>query len=410
MNNNDLQIIVAGHICLDITPKFTTEKGVKINDLFIPGKLLNMDKVNISTGGPVSNTGIALQKMGVKTKLMGKVGNDFFGSGVISLLKENGNDEGMIVMDGEQTSYTVVIVPPGIDRIFLHNPGANNTFKASDLDYKYIANAKLFHFGYPPLMEGMFENDGEQLAEMFMRVKELGVTTSLDMSIPDRNSKSGKVNWEKVLENTLPHVDIFLPSYEEIMYMIDREKFENMGGLSNPHDLLENFDSGLLSVLSDKLLSYGAKIVAIKCGEKGFYLRTAKKEQLLKIGITKPGDIKNWSSREIYEESYFVKDVASATGSGDSSIAGFLSSYINGLPIEKTIKMACAVGAQNVTMFDALSGIKDWEYTKDFIENNPPKNKLQLIQEMWMYIEAGNQWVGKNDVNFNKKLKRLTAL
>ncbi len=392
MKNTDYKVIVAGHICLDVTPKFLSPRGMPMSQLFVPGKLINMGEVNISSGGPVSNTGIALQKMGIKTKLMGKVGDDLFGNGLVGLLKEQNNHDGMIVMEGEQTSYTIVIVPPGVDRIFLHNPGANNTFVADDLDYDFIKNAELFHFGYPPLMQNMFRNEGQQLAEAFQRVKGLGVTTSLDMSIPDRNSESGQTDWDKVLEKTLPHVDLFLPSYEEIMYMIARDKFEQMGGNSNPHDLLEHFDPGLLSVLSDKLLNYGAKIVVIKCGEKGFYIRTAEKEKLLTIGKTKPADLDNWADREIHEESYYVKEIASATGSGDSSIAGFLSSYLNGLTIEQSVKMACAVGAQNITRFDALSGIQDWNYTKDFVFNAPAKNKLDLSTSGWKYKDGNQQW------------------
>jgi len=400
MEMENFDIVVAGHICLDVTPKFLSPRGTQPKDLFIPGKLVNMGEVNISTGGPVSNTGIALQKMGIKTKLMSKVGDDLFGSGIIKLLKERGNHEGMITMEGEHTSYTIVIVPPGIDRIFLHNPGANNTFVANDVDYEFVRKAKLFHFGYPPLMRNMYLNDGEELGKMFKRVKELGVTTSLDMSIPDRNSESGKINWHKALEKTLPHVDLFLPSYEEIIYMVAPDKFEQMGGISNPHDLLEHFDADLLHELSEKLLAFGAKIVAIKCGEKGFYVRTQNTEGLSKIGKAKPADLENWASREILEESYHVKEIASATGSGDSSIGGFLSSYMKGLTIEKTIKMACSVGAQNITRFDAISGIKDWEYTIDFVKRNPSKNKQQLESNSWKYAREHQHWIGKNDINY----------
>jgi len=395
MEMENFDIVVAGHICLDVTPKFLSPRGTQPKDLFIPGKLINMGEVNISTGGPVSNTGIALQKMGIKTKLMGKIGNDFFGSGVIDFLKKQDNHEGMIVMNGEETSYTVVIVPPGVDRVFLHNPGANNTFSANDLDYDFISKARLFHLGYPPLMKKLYSNDGKELAELFKRVKETGVTTALDMSIPDRHSESGKVNWEKILENTLPYVDIFLPSYEEIMYMIARDDFEKMGGNSNPHDLLDNFDERLLSTISDKLLSFGTRVAVIKCGEKGFYIRTATKDQLEKIGKAKPANLDNWANREIHEESYKVREIASATGSGDSSIAGFLSSYLNGLTIEQAVKMACAVGAQNITRFDALSGIKDWKYTEDFVVKKPEKNSLDLTPSGWNYNKELQQWEKK---------------
>ncbi|MFW6219010.1 MAG: carbohydrate kinase family protein [Bacteroidota bacterium] len=395
MEKSEYKVIVAGHICLDVTPKFLSPQGTPMDKLFVPGKLINMGEVNISSGGPVSNTGIALQKMGVNAKLMGKIGDDLFGNALYSLLKEQNNHEGMIMMNGEQTSYTIVIVPPGVDRIFLHNPGANNTFVADDLDYDYIKNADLFHFGYPPLMQNMFKNEGRQLAETFQKVKGLGVTTSLDMSIPDRNSESGKTDWENVLKKTLPNVDLFLPSYEEIIYMIARDKFDQMGGKSNPHDLLENFDPGLLSHLSDKLLDFGAKIVVIKCGEKGFYIRTANKETLENIGRVKPANLDNWANREIHEESYKVEEIASATGSGDSSIAGFLSSYLNGLTIEQAVKMACAVGAQNITRFDALSGIKDWKYTEDFVAKNPEKNSLDLTPSGWNYKKELQQWEKK---------------
>jgi sugar/nucleoside kinase (ribokinase family) len=390
----EYQVVVAGHICFDITPKFLSKKGTPMQELFIPGKLINMGEVNVSTGGPVSNTGIALQKMGVKTKLMGKVGNDYFGSGVIDLLKKQNNHDGMIVMDGEETSYTVVIVPPGVDRVFLHNPGANNTFGANDLDYDFIAKAQLFHLGYPPLMKNLYKNDGQELSEIFRRVKETGVTTSLDMSIPDRHSESGKVNWEKILEKTLPYVDLFLPSYEEITFMVAQEKFKKMVGNSNPHDLLDNFDESLLTDISNKILGFGAKVAVIKCGEKGFYIRTAKKEKLKTIGKAKPGNLDNWANREIHEESYHVEDIASATGSGDSSIAGFLSSYLNGLNIEQAVKMACAAGAQNITQFDALSGIKDWNYTQEFVNKKPNKNKLNLGNG-WTYINDTQQWERK---------------
>ena len=54
----------------------------------------------------------------------------------------------MILADQEKTSYSVVLAIPGIDRIFLHDPGANVNFSGSDLDFEAIKEADLFHFGY----------------------------------------------------------------------------------------------------------------------------------------------------------------------------------------------------------------------------------------------------------------------
>ena len=56
---------------------------------------------------------------------MGKVGDDLFGEGLLKLFAPYGADRGMAVVSGEETSYTVVLAPPGVDRIFLHNPAVD---------------------------------------------------------------------------------------------------------------------------------------------------------------------------------------------------------------------------------------------------------------------------------------------
>ncbi|MCG8402994.1 MAG: PfkB family carbohydrate kinase, partial [Firmicutes bacterium] len=296
----------------------------------------------------------------------------------------------------EQTSYTVVIVPPGLDRIFLHNPGANNTFCAADINYELVSRAKIFHFGYPPLMKRIFENEGEELIKIFKRVKKLGVTTSLDMSLPDASSESGNVDWEKVLEKLLPFVDIFIPSVEETMFMISRGDFDYLNENANGQDILENLDINALQGLGEKLMSYGTRIAVIKCGIKGYYIQTQSKDVLQGMGRAKPADLDNWSGRELHEESFHVPDVVSATGSGDTSIAGFLASILNGKTIEESIRTACAVGGQNVQAVDAISGIKTWDETLGMIPGWK-KNSLSVNGSYWKYDGIKHVWVGQKD-------------
>lgn len=395
-NKEEIQVVVAGHVCLDVIPSFKKTDKTRIDEIFVPGKLVNMGSAAVSTGGPVSNTGIALSILGINTKLMGKIGDDYFGDGVLKQFKERNADDGMVVVNGAETSYTVVITPPGFDRIFLHNPGANNTFCADDINYDLVKQAKLFHFGYPPLMYKIFENDGEELIKIFKRVKELGVTTSLDMSLPDASSESGKVNWEKVLKNLLPYVDIYIPSVEETMFMISRDDFDYLNHSSEEHDILKNLDINKLQGLGDILISMDAKIVAIKCGIKGYYIRTQCKPGLEKIGAAKPADLDNWAMRELHEESFHVSNVAAATGSGDSSIAGFLAAYLNGNSIEESIRIACAVGGQNVQVFDALSGIKTWDETLAMIPGWE-KNRLKVEGNYWRYESERKVRIGRMD-------------
>ena len=64
------KIISAGHVCLDITPEFNERKQKAIHELFLPGQLISMGKADVSIGGSVSNTGLAMKKMGGNVELL----------------------------------------------------------------------------------------------------------------------------------------------------------------------------------------------------------------------------------------------------------------------------------------------------------------------------------------------------
>ena len=131
---------------------------------------------------------------------------------------------------------------PGVDRIILHNPGANDTFCADDLPMDVIRESALFHFGYPPHMKRMFENEGAELIRMMRLVREAGTVTSLDMSMVDPKSEAGQVDWRSVLEKTLPYVDIFAPSVEELTFMLDRDAYRKIKAKSSDADFTELLD------------------------------------------------------------------------------------------------------------------------------------------------------------------------
>ena len=198
--------------------------------IFIPGRLIEAGPVSYSTGGAVSNTGLALNRLGIGTLLVGKVGDDLFGQTLCRLIASHDENlsKGMIIDASAGTSYSIIINYPGVDRIFLHSPGANNNFDADDIPLELLEQARLFHFGYPPLMRSTFVNNGEQLKMIFRHAHQMGVTTSLDMAFPDPSSQAGQADWRSILKSVLPYVDIFIPSVEEILFMIRRQTYEEM--------------------------------------------------------------------------------------------------------------------------------------------------------------------------------------
>jgi sugar/nucleoside kinase (ribokinase family) len=343
--------IIAGHLCLDIIPDLSAHAAGQFDSVFQPGKLINVGAAAISTGGAVSNTGLAMHRLGIDTRLIAKVGSDQLGQVVRQIVISNAPHlaDGINSSTKTSTSYTVVINPPGSDRIFLHNPGANDDFCADDVRDKDLRDARLFHFGYPPLMASMFADNGSQLTEIFRRVKSFGLTTSLDMALPDPASPAGRADWFTILKNTLPHVDIFLPSLDEILFMLKRN-------VKSP------LSSQLLTEVSDELLTMGAKMIVLKLGDRGLYLRAASADVLQNLGRARPTHPNIWANYKNWSPCFQV-DVVGTTGAGDATIAGFLAALLRDLSPAEAMNTALAVGACNVETPDALSGIRSWDDT-----------------------------------------------
>jgi sugar/nucleoside kinase (ribokinase family) len=356
------KVVVAGHICLDISPVFPESCRGEVHELFVPGKLINVENVQVHIGGSVANTGLAMSIFGAEVQLMGKVGNDEFGEIVARLVKSHGISEEMIISKTSHTSYSVVLALPGHDRIFLHYPGANDTFVFDDLDMEAIKQASLFHFGYPPLMRRMYLDNGQELVKIFQAVSNVGVVTSLDLAAVDPISPSGQADWETILRNTLPYVDIFVPSVEELLFMLDRTKFEQLAKVANGRDLTTIVDSERdVRPLAEKALQMGAKIAMIKCGEPGLYFKTADREKIAKIESKLGVSLEGWSNRDGFEKSYMPDRVVSGTGAGDVTIAAFLTALLSEYPLETCLQYATASGACCVAEYDSLSGLKSFQ-------------------------------------------------
>ncbi|PIS27494.1 MAG: carbohydrate kinase family protein [Candidatus Marinimicrobia bacterium CG08_land_8_20_14_0_20_45_22] len=342
------EIIIAGHVCLDLIPEFPADTNPNLTK---PGKLLTIGRVHYSTGGVVSNVGIALHKLGLTPRLIGKVGNDLFGRTIIEYFQsfDAALSQNIIVSGKDSTSYTIVVNPPGRDRTYWHHPGCNDSFGADDIGLPDLYGARLFHFGYPPIMKRMYNNDGAELVEIFRKVKKAGLITSLDMASIDPNSPAEKADWNKILEALLPYVDIFLPSLDEILYMTKAQSLDQLSGTSS------TINEQILNTISSNLIKRGAAIVGLKLGSDGFYLRTTLDQWRLASFIQNAA---SWAGRELLSPCFMVKEMGT-TGSGDCTIAGFLAAFLNGLSPSQAINSAVGAGACSIEALDATTGIPD---------------------------------------------------
>ena len=374
--------VVAGHLCLDIIPVIQSLPGGRLEGLLQPGHLLEIGPALISTGGAVSNTGLALHILGIPTRLVARVGTDALGESVRAVIRSYapGLEDGIGSTTEAGTSYTIILNLPGVDRFFWHYPGTNDVFCADDVPYDLLAGADLFHFGYPPLIRHMHLNGGSELVEMLRRAKATGVTTSIDMALPDPGSEAGRADWPRILSAALPWIDIFTPSIDELLFTLHRPDYERL--VAAPGGLLENVTAGLLERVSGELLRMGAKVVLIKIGAKGAYLRTAGETDLSQMGRAAPADPSAWASRQLWAPCFQVR-VVGTTGAGDATIAGFLGALLRDLGPEQAMTAAVAVGACNVEAADALSGIRSWEATLSRVAAGWPRLPMAPPAEGW---------------------------
>ena len=281
------------------------------------GKLVLADQMELHTGGCATNTGVALARIGIDTGLVGKVGEDGFGDFVISTVQGHGIDSRGIARDPRNnTSGTMVMIHSDGERSFIHYLGANATLVESDVNFEFVKGAKILHVAGTFLMPSF---DGQPTANVLKKAQQMGIATSLDTAWDSRG------RWMELLAPCLPYMDYAVPSIEEARMVTGRHE---------PADVAK------------ALMDRGVKVVGLKMGEDGCYIRSADAE----IRIPK-----------------YDVDAVDACGAGDAFAAGFLTGVAKGWDLEKTGRFANAVGALCVTAIGATTGIRSLEDTLAFM-------------------------------------------
>jgi len=282
------------------------------------GLLERIDSIELYSGGCAMSAGIDMSKLGLKTAVLGKIGNDSFGEFLKSeLQKYHVNCDGLAVDPSVQTSASVVLSAGGGERSFLHCIGANGTYGYADVNFRTIQNSEVVFVAGTMLMDAF---DGETSALVLQRAKEMNKTTVLD------TAWDSKGRWMDVLEPCMPFIDYFLPSMEEAVML---------SGKRDPKEICDVF------------LDMGVKSVALKNGEDGCFVQ--REGECIVIPP-------------------YQCNAVDTTGAGDSFCAGFITGLIKGLDIVECGKFANAVGAHCVMEKGATTGIKSYEEIRRFME------------------------------------------
>jgi sugar/nucleoside kinase (ribokinase family) len=304
--------LVAGHVCVDLTPRLARLPASAAGALELVGPL------DISPGGCVANTGGALAALGAPVQVVGDAGDDELGRTLVRLLAARGVGTDRIrLLPGRSTSYTIVVQPDGRDRSFWHHVGANAGFDGTAVD---LAGADLLHVGYPSLLPALSADGAAGLHALLIRARAAGLTTSLDLAVLDPGSPAAAEDWAAVLRRVLPLVDVLTPSIDDVAPILG----------SAPGDL----------GVAGQLVELGAAIVMVTGGRAGARLCTAGPQRLAAGGAVLAAlNRGRWSGCDRSAPAPDVP-VRTTVGTGDAATAGLLHGLLSGLGPEASLGLA----------------------------------------------------------------------
>ncbi len=289
-------VVVADHLC---TP---------IDHMPAAGELVKAEELVLNIGGGACNAAMDLARLGVRSRLCGRVGDDIFGRFVAETLRGQGIECDTLQIDPNQaTSQTLIVNVKGQDRRFIHSFGANTGFTIEDLDAAIEPAPRVLYIGYFLILPQL---DGEALAVRFARLREQGTLTVLDVACPGRSA-----DYLERLRPVLPHTDVFLPNTDEAALIL---------GENDP----------VRQAMEFHLL--GARRVVVTQGERGAV--SISDEHKLRIGT-------------------FPIPFVDGSGGGDAFDAGYIAGLLDGRDEIGCLTFASAIGASCVRAVGTTTGV-----------------------------------------------------
>lgn len=120
-------ITVVGGLVMDIS--------IRVPRLALPGGIVHGQEMQVACGGKGANQATAVARMGADAVLVGIVGKDLFGDGMLSALAANSVDTRAVVRrpDANSGCFVVATDPQGQTQIIVSN-GINATLSVADVE------------------------------------------------------------------------------------------------------------------------------------------------------------------------------------------------------------------------------------------------------------------------------------
>lgn len=284
-----------------------------------------IEDYTLEMGGSCNIFACQCAKLGLRTAVLGRVGDDSFGRLVLRRLGEAGVDTRYVITDpARKTGLGVALCPPG-DRAIITYMGTINAIYPEDVTDEILANTRHVHHGSFYLHTNLLP----AIPAIFRRAQALGVTTSLDTNWDPDDC------WGGNLMEILPHTDLFMPNDQEAERI-----FKNL----NPRTPSSVRSVGEpIEAAAQHFLDIGVRCVTVKAGKQGARVFTNDQRLEGRVEPVTGGD---------------------SIGAGDSFDAGFLAGWLRGYNLEKCLEISLACGRSVAGQTGGLAGQLKWEDVK----------------------------------------------
>ncbi|MFD5018774.1 PfkB family carbohydrate kinase [Paenibacillus sp. NPDC058367] len=319
-----LDVIAIGEVLIDFTPAGRSTGG---NEQF-----------ECNPGGAPANVAAALSRLGAKSALISKLGEDQFGSLLHSTLQSSGVDVSEISFTNEaSTTLAFVHLDDQGDRSFsfFRKPGADTFLHSKDVPLDRIDSCKVLHFGSLSMTH---EPARTATKTAVLKAKEAGVLLSFDPNIrfalwESKEEARQNITWG------MNYADILKISEEELSFITGTNDVEK-GSL----EIQQQFEITL---------------IVVTLAEKGCYYRLA--------------------GQDGYVPGFRVK-VIDTTGAGDAFLGCLLykiletgSSLRDLTNLQNILTFANAGGALVTTRKGALGSMPTTDEINHMIETESKK-------------------------------------
>jgi 5-dehydro-2-deoxygluconokinase len=340
-----LDLVCIGRTCVDL---YAEQEGARLEDVQSFRKYV---------GGSAANIALNTARLGVKTAMLTRVGEEQMGRFVRSTMADTGVDVSHVTFDPEHLTPYVLLAIRDIEnfpRIFAYGDAADMALDEGDVDPGFIASSGALLVTGTPL-----SRPGSRSAtfKAVSAAREAGTRVLFDLDYRPvfwgvaSHQQGGQMFVESTevteeYRSVLPHCDLVVGTEEEIRIA---------GGHPDTRE----------SLIAIREVC-GATIV-LKVGAMGAIVFPGEIPEDLQDGVSVPG---------------FPVEVFNSVGAGDAFMSGFLSRWLRDEPVEECLRIGNACGAIVVSRHGCSPAMPTPEELEYFL--NLTERPRRLRMDEWL--------------------------